>query len=328
MEQKKYGLTNPQKNIYLLENFYKGAPLNNVCGSCFFHSVLNFELLKKALYLLVQNNDCFKLHFELKHGEVSQYIIPTNSFELEIIEIPDVSYVENIELEIQKKVYNIFSDENTFDIKIFKLPNNHGGYTIQMHHLFSDSWTLGLVAHKVAEYYNQLLNEQYDLESNSENNYSYINYINDESIYLTSEKFKKDEEYWNSTFSTLPDVATITSKFNNSSNPTDCRANRSKFTISKEKIDTISEFCKENNISIFNFFMAVYSIYLSKVSNSSDFTIGTPILNRGNFAQKQTLGLFISTLPLQRSSALPSSLRSYSSWAAADSQPRVRSLQR
>ena len=324
MEQKKYGLTNPQKNIYLLENFYKGAPLNNVCGSCFFHSVLNFELLKKALYLLVQNNNCFKLHFELKHGEVSQYIIPTNSFELEIIEIPDVSYVENIELEIQKKVYNIFSDENTFDIKIFKLPNNHGGYTIQMHHLFSDSWTLGLVAHKVAEYYNQLLNEQYDLESNSENNYSYINYINDESIYLTSEKFKKDEEYWNSTFSTLPDVATITSKFNNSSNPTDCRANRSKFTISKEKIDTISEFCKENNISIFNFFMAVYSIYLSKVSNSSDFTIGTPILNRGNFAQKQTLGLFISTLPLRFKVDCKDSFIEYSKKVAVNSMSLLR----
>ena len=65
--------------------------------------------------------------------------------------------------DFQKKVYNVFSKENTFDIKIFKFPNNQGGYVIQIHHLFSDSWTLGLVAHKVAEYYNLLLNEQHEL---------------------------------------------------------------------------------------------------------------------------------------------------------------------
>lgn len=322
MEQKKYGLTNPQKNIYLLENYYKGAPLNNVCGSCFFHSVLNFELLKQALYLIVQNNDCFKLHFELKHGEVSQYIIPTNPFDLEILEIPDESYVENIEAKMQKKVYNIFSNENTFDIKIFKLPNNHGGYTIQMHHLFSDSWTLGLVAHKVAEYYNALLNEQ--SEANDEKNYSYLDYISDENTYINSDKFKKDEEYWNSMFNTIPDVATINSKFNTSSSPTDCKANRSKFTISKEKIDTISDFCKTNNISVFNFFMTIYSIYLSRVSGTTDFTIGTPILNRSNFAQKQTLGLFISTLPLRFNIDYRDSFIDYSKRVALNSMSLLR----
>ena len=322
MEQTKYGLTNPQKNIYLLENYYKGAALNNVCGSCFFHSVLNFELLKQALYLLVQNNDCFKLHFELKHGEVSQYINPTNSFDLEIIEIPDSTYVENIELEMQKKVYNIFSDENTFDIKIFKLPNNHGGYTIQMHHLFSDSWTLGLVAQKVAEYYNNLLNAQNDFKD--EKKYSYLDYITDENTYTNSDKFKKDAEYWNSIFNTIPDVATINSKFNKSVSPTDCAACRSKFTLSKDKIDTISEFCKANNISIFNFFMTIYSIYLSRVSGTNDFTIGTPILNRSNFAQKQTLGLFISTLPLRFKIDYNDSFIDYSKKVAANSMSLLR----
>ena len=65
MDQKKYGLTNPQKNIYLLENFYKGTQINNVCGTCIFHSVLNFELLKQSLYMLIQKNDNFKMHYDV-----------------------------------------------------------------------------------------------------------------------------------------------------------------------------------------------------------------------------------------------------------------------
>lgn len=322
MEQKKYGLTNPQKNIYLIENYYNGTPVNNVCGTCIFHSVLNFELLRDALNMLIQNNDSFRLHFELKHGETYQYLEPSVSYNIEIVDVTDMADVDNIEAEFQKKVYNIFSSENAFDFKIFRFPNNQGGYVVQIHHLFSDSWTLGLVAHKVAEYYNLLLNEQHNLESTK--NYSYVDYISEENIYINSDKFKKDEEYWNSTFSTIPETATIHSKFNVSGSQTDCKANRAKFSISKDNMNDISSFCKANNISVFNFFMSVYSIYLSKISGATDFTIGTPILNRSNFAQKQTLGLFISTLPLRFNVDLENSFIEYAKKVALNSMSLLR----
>ena len=45
--------------------------------------------------------------------------------------------------------------------------------------------------------------------------------------------------------------------------------------------------------------MAIYSIYIGRVSNLADFVIGTPILNRLNKASKQTNGMFVSTVPLR-----------------------------
>ena len=45
--------------------------------------------------------------------------------------------------------------------------------------------------------------------------------------------------------------------------------------------------------------MAVYSLYVGRVSNLDDFVMGTPILNRTNFEQKHTMGMFISTAPLR-----------------------------
>ena len=322
MEQKKYPLSNPQKNIYLIENYYKNTPVNNVCGSCIFHSVLNFDLLKQALYMLIQNNDSFKMHLELKHGEIFQYLDNSVNYNIETVDIVDISEVANIENEFQKKIYNVFSNESSFDIKIFRFPNNQGGYVIQIHHLFSDSWTLGLVAHKVAEYYNLLLNEQLNLDS--ERNFSYIDYINDENIYINSDKFKKDEEYWNSVFSTIPENATIYSKMNNSSSQTDCLAKRCTFNIEKSKLDLIISFCKENNISVFNFLMSVYSIYISKISGLQDFNIGTPILNRSNFAQKNTFGLFIGTLPLRFNIDLTDGFINYSKKVAINSLSLLR----
>ena len=305
MELKKYELTNPQKSIYLLENFYTGNNLNNICGSCVFNSVLNFDLLKKAINLLVQNHDNFRLHFELKHNSVQQYVAPYNFFDIDIIEITDISCIDKLEVNMQKRVFNIFSNDNNFEFKIFKLPNNNGGYVLNIHHLLGDSWALGIVARKIAEYYNLLLNNEISTESNENgqlvdsNKYSYIDYISDEEKYFESDKYKKDKEYWDTIFNTIPEIATIPSKFSNCNTKISSSAQRSKFTLSKKKISIILQFCKNNNISIFNFFMSIYSIYLSKVSGSHDFVIGTPILNRCNFAQKQTIGMFISTLPVR-----------------------------
>ena len=322
MEQKKYPLTNPQKNIYLIENYYNGTPVNNVCGTCTFHSVLNFELLRKALYMMIENNDSFKMHLELKHGEVFQFLDSSLAYNIEIVDVADMSGVDAIENEFKKKVYNVFSNESTFDIKIFRFPNNQGGYVIQIHHLFSDSWTLGLVAHKVAEYYNLLLNEQHELDS--EKKFSYIDYIDDEIAYTNSDKFKKDEEYWNLVFNTIPENATIYSKLNNTSSQTDCTACRSKFNLDKNKLDLINNFCKENKISIFNFLMSVYSIYISKITGLDDFNIGTPILNRSNFAQKQTFGVFIGTLPLRFNIDSSESFIDYSKKVAVNSLSLLR----
>ena len=45
--------------------------------------------------------------------------------------------------------------------------------------------------------------------------------------------------------------------------------------------------------------MAIYSIYIGKVNNSHDFILGTPILNRTSISQKNTMGMFINTVPVR-----------------------------
>ena len=45
--------------------------------------------------------------------------------------------------------------------------------------------------------------------------------------------------------------------------------------------------------------MAVLAIYIYKINNTNDFVIGTPILNRTNFKEKNTNGLFINIAPLR-----------------------------
>ena len=67
----------------------------------------------------------------------------------------------------------------------------------------------------------------------------------------------------------------------------------------EEELSQIKTFCDKNKISVYNFFMAVYSLYISRVTRLDDFVVGTPILNRTNFEQKNTMGMFVSVAPLR-----------------------------
>ncbi len=294
MSKSMYSLTNPQKSIWLTEQFYKGTSIENITGTVIVSQNVDFDALKKAINLFVKNNDSFRLKFTVKDSTVFQYVDLFNEFDIEIVSVQTDKDVKFLERSMCDKSFNTL-DNFLFDFKLFRFENGFGGFVINAHHLIADAWTAGLVVNQVMGYYESLIKNE---EISNEPNPSYIEYINSEKEYLESEKFKKDKTFWNEIFETVPEPATIPS-IKQETKDLNCNAKRKLFTIPKETINLINEFCKTKKASVFNFFMGIFSIYLSKVSGLDEFVIGTPILNRGNFKEKQTTGMYISTIPFK-----------------------------
>ena len=294
MERNMYNLTNPQKSIWLTEQFYKNTPMENITGCVTVLEKLNLKALQKAINLFVEKNDSFRLKFILKDDNVFQYLSSFSEFEIENILVKTNHDVKKLENQMSNTVFEVL-DNLLFSFKTFTFPDGHGGYILTAHHLIYDAWTASLVGTEIINFYEKIINaESLDDISNP----SYIDYIVSEQEYLKSEKFKKDKEFWNGIFNSIPEIATIPS-VNGNSQELSCKSKRKQFIIPEETISLINKFCKENKASIFNFFMAVFSLYISRVSSLNDFTIGTPILNRGNFKEKQTTGMFISNIPFR-----------------------------
>jgi len=66
MSKNMYALTNPQKSIWLTEQFYKGTSIENITGTVIVSQKVDFKALEKAINLTVKNNDNFKLKFTVK----------------------------------------------------------------------------------------------------------------------------------------------------------------------------------------------------------------------------------------------------------------------
>ena len=167
---------------------------------------------------------------------------------------------------------------------------------LNIHHLISDAWTLALICNEIIKTYSALKQNQ---EIETKAIYSYIDYIKSEQEYQKSEKFNKDKQYWLERFKTIPEVATIPGSVKENIDTLNQRAKRKQYEISENEVKKIKQYCKENKISLYNFFMAIYAIYIGEISNLDEFVIGTPILNRTNFKEKNAAGMFINMAPFK-----------------------------
>lgn len=283
-----YELTNPQKSIWYTEQYYKGTAINNICGSVLIEQYVNLDLLNNAINKFIENNDSFKIRLKLIDGNVYQYFSDNEFYKFEKIDLKNQSEIEKYAVQMVKQPFEII-DSKLFEFKLFKLSNSFGGFIVNAHHLISDAATFSFIATEVTSYYSMLQKN----ETIPKKEYSYVDYIKSEKDYLTSNRFEKDKEYWNELLSPLPEIATIPTLKNNEQDS--CLSKRTECAFDSEYMDKIKNFCKVHNISIYNFLIAIYSLYIGRVNNLDTFLVGTPILNRTSYAEKHTSGMYIST---------------------------------
>ena len=287
-------LSNSQKSIWLTEQYYQDSNINNICGTAIIKEKVDFEKLQKSIELVCQKNDNFKLKFFIDNGIVKQ-TLSNQLNKIDIINVANKKELEQIREEIVQQKFKV-DNSLLYKFYIFKFSNGEGAFTLNIHHLISDAWTLAFICNEIIKTYSQLKKNE---EIKEEKNYSYLDYLKTEKEYLKSEKFLKDKEYWLEKYNKIPEVAEILGSSTKKQGLIDSSAKRINIKLEKQNIEEIKSYCKTNKISLYNFFMAIYSIYIAEITGLNEFAIGTPILNRTNYKDKNTAGMFINVAPFK-----------------------------
>ena len=284
-----YELTYPQKSIWLTEQYFQDTTINNICGSLIIKQNTDLNLLNTAINLFIQNNDSFQLRFKHKKENLLQDFAKDENYNFEILPIEKENQIEEFAKKMVNNKIDLFNSR-IFDFKLFKLSSGFGGFIVNVHHIISDAATFSFIGTEIVQIYSQLLKN----EKISPKNYSYIDFIHSEEEYLKSSRFEKDKAFWQENLTPLPEVATIPS-VRKTNHTNDYRAKREELVFDHTLVSKIRDFCTANQVSIFNFLTGIYSIYIGRVNHMENFLLGTPILNRTNYAEKHTSGMFIST---------------------------------
>ena len=284
-----YELTNPQKSILLTEQFNENTCVSNICGTLSIPEKINEDALEKAINLFIKNNDSVRIFLTQDGPDIKQCVKDYSFVEIEKICLTEDYPLSKLEEDVITKRFTLLNS-NLYRFVIFKNADGTGGYMANLHHIISDAWTMSLLIDQIMNYYVSIIQGTPILDSQ---NHSYLDFIDEEKTYLESSKFERAKSFWESQFDNLE--FSYLKDFQSSS----YEAIRKGVTLSKEETNKLLTFCNNHKTSLFSLFMAVLNIYLSKISNTNSSIVGTPILNRCNFKEKSTTGMYISTVPFR-----------------------------
>lgn len=280
-----YSLTTPQKNIWNLQKFY-----SDISGMLTFDKLLDTDMLEKAVNIFVKEQNGIRLRFTEKGRDVYQYVT-----EYEYINIP-VKLFGSIDEARDFFVSDSFTpfcmtDSPMYRFYIFITPEKSGVYPC-FSHLISDAWTLSIFCRSVMENYSLLRDGQDIIDKNI----SYLDYVQSEEKYMNSQRFVKDNNYWNNRFISKPELIKIKPCCEESKT---AKAKRITNILDKTTSSDLKNWCSDNSCSLAVLFEAAMFIYLHRINeHENEVFIGVPVLNRSTHQEKEISGMFISTMPL------------------------------
>ena len=282
-----YNLTNPQKNIYQVEQIIdEGSPINYITTVLKLDGNLDEQILNKTLNKIIEINDSLRLKFIEKDGEIVQYIEEYLPVKIPVVKLNQDDLTNFIEDYKKLKI----TLKNTFNFTIVLTPSCSFVFH-KVHHIISDAWGMTQIAEQIKDIYTKIENNENlaDLKKPS-----YLGLIERENKYLNSKKYDSDLEFWTDYVKNI----SSTKVFNNF-DMFETKATRYEYVLDNDLFDKISQFCSLNSITEYSFFLGIIAIYFNKLFNQESIVIGTPFLNRQKRAGEfEATGLYVSTLPL------------------------------
>ena len=164
MEKNLYSLTSPQNNIWLVENFYTDKTINIVSGTFTIKTGFILDVAKKTINKFVELNDATRLKFIQTDSGISQYLEDYKPFDVRSIDISGLSNDECYALKQELINEPIDISVNPFNFILLDRKDGYGEFLLKTHHLISDAWSVSKMGTALATIYENILNNNLDLE--------------------------------------------------------------------------------------------------------------------------------------------------------------------
>ena len=282
-------MTTPQQNIWNLQKYYADTAISNLCGAIFYKEKRNTKQLQQAVTVFIEKQSGMRLRFT--DGTVpTQYVSEEKIEEIPFMTFDTMDELDSYAKQFAKEPIGL-CDTAMYRFVIFQV-ENQSGVLVVLSHLISDAWTFGLMANQVDVLYHMLEAGQ-DITSVE---MDYLDYVQSEEEYFSSERYLKDQAYWESKYENQPERTVVKISPATSGSIAAKRITKVLPAVLEQKID---EFCRQHPVTQAVLFETALMIYLSKINpENSAVTIGVPVLNRSNAKERKIAGMFVSTMPL------------------------------
>ncbi|TCN55434.1 amino acid adenylation domain-containing protein [Flavobacterium circumlabens] len=297
-----YPLTASQNRFWILSQLEGGSLAYNMPSAIKLTGDLDTDTFKETFSLLIERYEILRTGFKNNsQGEIQQYITPVNEINFEVTEQDFSNHKEQEDLvlqylEEQNSIAFNLEEAPLIRASLIKLQENEHIFSLCMHHIIGDGWSMQLIISEIVKTYNAIV------QGNSANlpdlNIQYKDYavwINAEN---QQEKYQQSKEFWLNQFSGELPVIELPGFKKRPLVQTYNGAVKS-YAFSAALLEKLKTFSGEHDVTLFMTLITGIKTLLHRYSNQDDLIIGTPIAGREHPDLENQLGLFLNTLAIR-----------------------------
>ncbi|WBW95744.1 non-ribosomal peptide synthetase [Oceanirhabdus sp. W0125-5] len=285
-EKEFYQVSSPQKRLYTINQFDKDSIAYNMPSLFELQGNIDKTKIENTFTKLVERHEILRTNFKSVDDEIVQRISNKIVFKL-IVKKVHVDKLENIIKDFIKP----FDLENGPLFRIEFVENKEKTYLlIDMHHIISDGISMSILIKEFAALYNGAKLKPLKIQ--------YKDFSEWHNKFLKSDKMKKEEEYWTSSFSDEIPILNLPTDYERPAMK-NFEGNTLNFSLDEKLKNSLKSIAKKSDSTMHMVLISAVYILLSKYSGQEDIVIGTPTSGRNHADTQNIMGMFVNTLALR-----------------------------
>ncbi|BAZ87501.1 non-ribosomal peptide synthetase [Dolichospermum compactum] len=300
-----------QQRLWLLAQLQGSSATYNMPIALQLNGNLNIDALHSSLASLLNRHESLRMYFPTVAGQPQVAIRSLD--EIAVLTVQDCRELgtgNKGELDLDTQCPNIQDlidahaqehlDLNTgplFKAKLLQLEEQKSVLAINMHHIISDGWSMGVFLRELWQAYTAYSQGQTPTFARLPIQYS--DYATWQRHWLQGEVLEKQINYWKHQLGDASPLLELPTDYPRPAQQS-YRGDRYIYSLTPELTAAVNAFSQQQGVSLYMTLLATLSILLSRYSRQEDLCIGSPIANRTHSQTQGLIGFFVNTLVMRQ----------------------------
>ena len=292
-----------QERLWFINQLEPDSPGYNVPGAAAIQGELDIDQLEQAFNLIIARHENLRTLFPSQEGLAHQQILDLVDFKLERIDLGH--YTDKNARDNEAKQLCRTDAATPFDLaggplirgKVIKLAVDDHILMLNMHHIISDGWSLGVLVKEL-----RVILDAFRQGRRPELAPLPIQYV-DYSVWQRNwleegGVLTRQLSYWQEKLAGVPESLDLATDYPRPSVQSFAGA-RQAFTLDERLTARLKVLAEPQGCTLYMVLLAAFKVLLRRYTSQSDLCVGSPIANRQYGETEGLIGMFVNTLALR-----------------------------
>jgi amino acid adenylation domain-containing protein len=296
-------LSYAQQRLWFLDQLMPGSNAYNIPAEMYIKADVKVGALEQALNEVLRRHEALRTTFFVSGSQPAQRVNPAKPVSLPLIDLRSLD-----ETERSAEVDRLRQEDalRPFDLgtgpllraNLIRINNEHYLLLMNMHHIVSDAWSMGVLLHEMQTLYEAFSHGQPSPLAELEIQYS--DYARWQRDWLQGEVLQQEVNYWKQQLDGVPTLLEL-----DTNQPRQLlrkiSSARCEVSFSEKLSRSLREFSSQEGATLFMTLMAGFHALLRRYTGQKDILIGTPIAGRDHVELEPLIGFLVNMIPIRTS---------------------------